>query len=127
MLSLRRSLALTLLTAVLCGGIAVYLHGGGAYARLLTDPSTFVEPQYVRAGVPFVVQDNYATLFCISTHGGQPLRPFISPTTWPVQFQSHQAPAYVDAGVPFTVQDAKGLQVCISTRSGQPIPPFISQ
>lgn len=124
---LRRSLAITLVPAVVFGAATVYLHGGASYARILADAGSLAEPTYVQAGVPFVVRDNYATLLCISTRAGQPLQPFIAPGTWPTWDTSYGAPMHVQAGVPFTVHDGKGgSQLCISTRSGEPLPPFIA-
>jgi hypothetical protein len=122
---LRRSLACALLPTSVFGAGAVYLHGHLTPARLLIQASGFVEPQYVQAGVPFIVRDSYATLLCISNRSGYPLQPFILPGKQTLRYRSGAAPAHVQAGVPFIVHDAKGAQLCVSNRSGQPLPPYL--
>ncbi len=91
-------------------------------------------PGYVHAGLPFVVRDGYATQFCISSHSGRPLPPFVAPagafsTGMPFDSFSTGTPLdgqqRIDAGIPFTVDDSFGTVLCMSTRGGHVLLPFV--
>ena len=120
--TVRRATLYSLLTL---GIIAVaVLHGAAGVPSLaaLGDLRSISTPTYVYAGVPFMVQDSYATQLCVSSRSGWFLPPFVvsgarfggTPTG---------SPSEVRAYVPFMVHDHGGTQVCVSTRSGQLLPP----
>jgi hypothetical protein len=94
------------------------------YAAVLGDAGAGI-PSQIRAGVPFVIRDRYATQFCVSSRGGQPLPPFILPADQPSMGFSVRLGGEVQAFVPFVVRDRSGTQVCISSRGGRLYPPLV--
>ena len=85
-------------------------------------------PHTVKADIPFVVHDSYATQLCVSTHSGRLIAPVVVSASDPLM----GLPAYrrnavkVDANLPFIVRDPHGVQICVSTRSGNALPPIVA-
>jgi hypothetical protein len=79
-------------------------------------------PDYVHAGVPFIVRDAYAAQLCISARSGRPLPPFVTCVDAQGSGDGLQR---VDAGIPFRVNDGSGTTLCVSSRGGQALAPFI--
>jgi hypothetical protein len=98
---------------------------GTGYAAALGRIGSKSAPEYVHAGVPFLVRDSYATQICISTRSGRPYLPFVAPASWFGSGGYAGTPASVQAGKPFVVRDQLGSQYCISSRGGEPLLPFI--
>ena len=122
---LRQPLPYILATLSLVTVIVFHLRGDPVYSAVLEAANGTIAPDYVHAGVPFIVRDHYATQICVSTRSGRPLLPFVSPVPRYTFNTGSGAPARVRAGVPFEVRDNNGVQICISTRGGQPLLPFI--
>ncbi len=122
MRTVRRAMLYSLLTL---GIVAVaVLHGAAGVPSLaaLGDLKSISTPTYVYAGVPFMVQDGYATQLCISSRSGWLLPPFVVSAALSASAPPGSA-SEVRAYVPFMVHDHTGTQICVSTRRGQLLPP----